>query len=143
MGCRVNALRKTADHGPAGFSKSCAEMFSHAKAMIRSSTGSDNGHSSALTNPLQDLRTPLLMEHQRRPVQPVQSLRPELIQGGQNIPGDFELGTGTLLLPVTLNLVEERIRPGQHLSQPLPGPGPALIQTHIMFSSSGLERRHP
>ena len=143
MGCRINALCETADHGPAGFSQNSAEMFSHAKTMIRSSTGSDHSHSSTLTDPIQDLRSPLLMEHQRGAIQPVQGLWPELIQGGQNIAGNLELRTSALLLPVTLNLFKERLRPGQHLSQALAGPGPALIQAHIMLSSSGLKRRHP
>ena len=120
-------------------------MFNHAKTIIRSSTGSDHGHNSALTDPIKDLHSPLLMESQRGPIQTVQGLLPELVQGrgGQNIARELWLRTDALLLPVTLNLVEERIKPGQHLSQTLPEPGPALIQANTMLSSSGLKRRHP
>ena len=106
--------------------------------MIRGSTGSDHGHSAALTEPSKNICTPLLMEHQWGPIQLVQTLGPDLIQGSQNIARDLELGAAAVQLPVTLNLVEQWIRPGQHLSEAFPGPCPAVIEAHTMLNGSGL-----
>ena len=118
-------------------------MFCHAKAMVRGSTGSDHGHSAALTQPSKNIRTTLLMEHQWGPIQLVQTLGPDLIQGGQNIARDLELGAAAVQPPVTLNPVEQWIRPGQHLSEAFPGPCPAVIEAHTMLNGSDLQRSHP
>ena len=71
------------------------------------------------------------------------SRKPDLIQGGQNIARDLELGAAAVQPPVTLNLVEQWIRPGQHLSEAFPGPCPAVIEAHTMLNGSDLQRSHP
>ena len=71
---RIDPLRQTTDHWPAGSSQNTTQMFCHAKAMVRGSTGSDHGHSAALTEPSKNICTPLLMEHQWGPIQLVQTL---------------------------------------------------------------------
>ncbi len=113
------------------------------KTIIQSSTGSDHGHNSALTDPIKDLHSPLLMESQRGLFSLFNACGQSSFRGGQNIARELELRTDALLLPEKLNLVEERIKPGQHLSQTLPETGLALIQANTMLISSGLKRRHP
>ena len=71
-------------------------MFCHAKAIVRGSKGSDHGHSTALTEPSKNIRTPLLMEHQWWPIQLFQTLGQDLIQGSQNIARDLFFNRGLL-----------------------------------------------
>ena len=135
MRCRINPLSEATQHWPASSCQCLTEFVGHGQAVFRCRSGAHDCDGLTLLQQAQQILAPPMMQHRRRPMETIQTLRPVQISWKQCIVGNSQIRARTLEPPVTLHTIRTRTRPGEFLPEPLDRPPPELIRTNTLRNS--------
>ena len=130
MRCRVNPLSKATQHWPASSCQGLTEFVRHGQAVLRCRSGAHDCDSLTPLQQAPQILAPPMMQHRRRPMETIQTLRPVQISWKQYTVGNSQIRARTLELPVLLHTIRTRARPGELPPEPLDRPPPKLIRSN-------------
>ena len=142
MGGSIDAFSQTAEHRPASQHQGTTEFSCGAKTMGRCRSGSNHGDTALLGDQRQGLRTAPMEQRQGWPLQCTEERWPALITRKNGVARNAQVRRDPSAPTEAIDLLQQRLGPGERLLQPIDRPSPEFIETNAMLESHGLEHPH-
>ena len=130
MRCRVNPLSEATQHWPAGSCQGLTELVCHGQAVFRCRSGAHHSDGLTLLQQAPQILATSMVQHRRRPMEMIETLRPVQISWQQRIVRNSQIRAIPFKTPETLHTIGTGARPGELMHEPLDRPPPELIRSN-------------